>query len=158
MTPAIEHPPLGHNRRSSPPVALRHSPRPTLTSVLDEVARSVPDCLAAGFVDLKTGALMGVSCGANVREEVASELFEQEPIAALESLFKKPGDLEAGNGFFQEVLVLAGDLIRVYQRCHSETDLVLMTVCRGSANMRMVLDRSRQQLPAIDRIARSAKI
>lgn len=155
MTPAFEHP--SRPRRSSPPVALQPSPPFTLTSVLDDVKRSVPDCLAAGFVDLKTGTLMGVSSGANSRESSASELLEQAPVATLESLFKKPGTLGSDDGFFQEVLVLSGDLIRVYQRCQNDTDVVLMTICRGSANMGMVLDRSRQQLPALDRVARSAK-
>lgn len=153
MTP-IEHSHIGLRRPSSPPVALPPSQRGSLASVLDDLTRSVPDCLAAGFIDLKTGALMGMSTGVSTRERAASELFGQAQLMPSESLFRKAPTVGAEAGYFREVLVLAGELICVYQRCEDNTNWVLMTVCGGSTNMGILLDRSREQLPAIGRMAR----
>jgi hypothetical protein len=72
-------------------------------------------------------------------------------VAAIEKMFKKSrGVPDDGHHYFQEIIILSDNLIHVFQRCKSNEDLVLVTVCRGSANMGMVLTKSRMKLEAVE--------
>ncbi len=130
----------------------------SLDAALANVQRTVPECLAAGFVDMKTGMLLGVKTVDSHPQEVldlvaaaTGELFQGQNVSAIEQLFKKVRNVkDDGHHFFQEVIILSDNLIHVFQRCKKNEDLVLVTVCRISANMGMVLTKSRGQLAAVE--------
>jgi len=130
----------------------------SLDAALATVQRTVPECLAAGFVDMKTGMLLGVKTVDSHPQEVldlvaaaTGELFQGQNVAAIEQLFKKiRGVKDDGHHFFQEVIIMSDNLIHVFQRCKKNEDLVLVTVCRVSANMGMVLTKSRSNLAAVE--------
>lgn len=148
------------NDRERPPhlTIVRNRPEPTEAAwakALEQVASAVPECVAAGFIDLRTGITLGMKTVEThplpLLDWVGAPL-RHSPTARLETMFLKPqtgADFDAR--YFQEVLVLSGDLIHLFQRCQGRHDVVLMTVCLGSANIGMVLTRSRLQLPAIER-------
>lgn len=124
-----------------------------VNDALAQVADAVPACVAAGLVDLRTGSMLGMKTVTKhprpLLESVGAPLREAH--TGLQALFLKPrasGDRR--DRYFQEVLVLSNDLIHVFQRCKRD-DLVLMTVCLSSANMRLVLTRSRLLLPTAER-------
>lgn len=133
----------------------------SLDKELDNVARVVPECVAVGFVDLKTGMLLGIRTVDSHPQEVidlvaaaTGEMFQGPTVAAIESMFKKArGVKDDGHHFFQEILVLSDNLIHLFQRCKRNEDLVLATVCRASANIGMVLAKSRSALPAVEAAA-----
>jgi hypothetical protein len=130
----------------------------SLDSALNQVQRNVPECVAAGFVDMKTGMLLGVKTVDSHPQEVldlvaaaVGELFQGQNVAAIEQLFKKVRSVaDDGHHYFQEIIILSDNLIHVFQRCKKNEDLVLVTVCRVSANLGMVLTKSRSQLATVE--------
>lgn len=133
----------------------------SLDTALTQVQRTVPDCVATGFVDMKTGMLLGVKTVDSHPQEVldlvaaaTGELFQGQNVSAIEQMFKKIRSVkDDGHHFFQEFIILSDNLIHVFQRCKKNEDLVLVTVCRVSANMGMVLTKSRSQLAEVEAAA-----
>jgi hypothetical protein len=135
----------------------------SLDTTLAEIAQSVPECVAAGFVDIKTGMLLGIRTVDSHPQEVidlvaaaTGDLFQGTNVTAIESMFKKVrGVPDDGHHYFQEVIVISDNLIHVFQRCKRNEDLVLVTVCRISANLGMVLTKARMGLPKAEVAAAS---
>lgn len=133
----------------------------SLDAALANVQRTVPECLATGFVDMKTGMLLSVKTVDSHPQEVldlvaaaTGELFQGQNVSAIEQLFKRLRNVkDDGHHFFQEVIILSDNLIHVFQRCKKNEDLVLVTICRVSANMGMVLTKSRGHLAAVEAAA-----
>ncbi len=133
----------------------------SLDSELTHVQRSVPECVAAGFVDIKTGMLLAVRTVDSHPQEVldlvaaaTGDLFQGQNVSAIESMFKRArGVKDDGHHYFQEIIVLSDNLIHVFQRGKRNEDMVLVTVCRASANLGMVLAKARAALPAVEAAA-----
>jgi hypothetical protein len=133
----------------------------SLDTALANVTKTVPECLAAGFVDMKSGMLVGVRTVDSHPQEVldmvaaaTGDLFQGANVSAIEKLFKKArGVADDGRHYFREIVVLSDNLIHVFQRGKTKEDLVLVTVCRISANMGMVLTKSRAILPEVEAAA-----
>lgn len=133
----------------------------SLDAALNQVQQTVPDCLAVGFVDIKTGMLMGIKTVDSHPQEVidlvaaaTGDLFQGTNVATIETMFKKTRGLpDDGHHYFQEIIVLSDNLIHVFQRCKRSEDLVLVTVCRVSANLGMVLTKARMALPKVEAAA-----
>lgn len=130
----------------------------SLDSSLAEAQRQIPECVAIGFVDMKTGMLLGVKTLDSHPQEVldlvaaaTGELFQGQNVSAIENLFKKTrGIAENKHHYFQEIIILSDNLIHVFQRCKKNEDLVMVSICRVSANMGMVLTKSRGQLAPVE--------
>jgi hypothetical protein len=107
---------------------------------------------------MKSGMLLGVrtvdSHPSEVLDLVAAatgDLFQGSNVTAIEKMFKKArGVKDDGHHFFQEIVVMSDNLIHVFQRCKRNEDLVLVTVCRLSANLGMVLTKARMALPEVE--------
>lgn len=129
----------------------------TLDSALQNAIASVPECLAAGFIDLTSGMLLGIksvdSQPAEVVELLAAataDLFQGTNVRMIESMFKKARGLQDdGHHYFQEFLVNSDNLIHVFIRGKNE-EHVSCFVCRKSANMGMVLTKARSAMPALE--------
>jgi hypothetical protein len=130
-------------------------------SLDDELAtaqKSVPECVATGFVDMKSGMLLGIKTVDSHPQEVidlvaaaTGDLFQGGNVVAIESMFKKiRGVADDAHHYFQEVIVLSDNLIHVFQRCKRNEDMVLVTVTRVSANLGMVLTKARMALPKVE--------
>jgi hypothetical protein len=132
-----------------------------LDQELANLQKAVPDCVAAGFVDIKTGMLLGVKTVDSHPQEVldlvaaaTGDIFQGQNVAAIESLFRRTrGVKEDGHHYFQEIIVLSDNLIHIFQRGKRNEDLVLVTVCRASANLGMVLTKARGGLAAVEAAA-----
>lgn len=133
----------------------------SLDTELANVQRIVPDCVAAGYVDLKTGMLLGIKTVDSHPQEVidlvaaaTGEMFQGPNVSAIERLFKQGRGLkDDGHHFFQEIIVISDNLLHVFQRAKRSEDMVLVTVCRASANMGMVLAKARASLTAVEAAA-----
>ncbi|MFO0571420.1 MAG: hypothetical protein U0263_37670 [Polyangiaceae bacterium] len=130
----------------------------SLDAALTQVQQSVPECVAVGFVDIKTGMLLGIKTVDSHPQEVidlvaaaTGDLFQGNNVSTIESMFKKiRGVPDNNHHYFQEIIVLSDNLIHVFQRCKRNEDLVLCTVCRVSANLGMVLTKARMSLPKVE--------
>lgn len=129
-----------------------------LDDAMMEVQRSVPECVAAGLVDIKTGMLLAIRTVDSHPQEVidlvaaaTGDLFQGTNVITIENMFKRTrGVSDETHHYFQEIIVLSDNLIHVFQRCKRSVDLVLVTVCRISANLGMVLTRARMMLPKVE--------
>lgn len=133
----------------------------SLDNALANVQRMVPECVAVGFVDMKTGMLLGVKTVDSHPQEVldlvaaaTSDLFQGSNVSAIESTFKRIRGLkDDGHHYFHEIVVLSDNLLHVFQRGKRNSDMVLVTVCRISANLGMVLTKSRASLAGVEAAA-----
>lgn len=135
----------------------------SLDNEIANVQKSVPECVAVGFVDMKTGMLLAVKTVDSHPQEVldlvaaaTGDLFQGANVSTIERLFKQTrGIRDDGHHYFQEIIVLSDNLIHVFQRCKRTEDMVLVTVCRASANLGMVLAKARGALGGVETAAAS---
>lgn len=133
----------------------------SLDNAIAGVQKAVPECVAVGFVDIKTGMLLGMKTVDSHPREVldlvaaaTGDLFQGSNVAAIEQMFKKTrGVKDDGHHYFQEIIVLSDNLIHVFLRCKKNEDMVLTCVCRASANLGMVLSKARVALPNVEAAA-----
>ena len=133
----------------------------TLDAALAKAQTQVPDCVAAGYVDMSTGMLLGVKTVDSHPQEVldlvsaaTADLFQGQNVTAIEKLFRKSrGHSEDGNHYFKEIIVFSENLIHVFLRAKKNTDQAAVFVTRGSANIGMVITKSRAALSGIEETA-----
>jgi hypothetical protein len=119
---------------------------------------SIPECLAAGYIDISSGMTLSIktvdSHPAEVIDLLAAatgDLFAGKNVVAIEDLFKKARGLAADNHhYFQEVIVNSDNLIHVFLRGKRYTDYVACFVCRKTANLGMALTKARAAMPEIE--------
>jgi hypothetical protein len=124
-----------------------------LDAALQKAVTSVPDCVAAGYVDLGSGMLLGIkSVDSHPRQVIdllaaaTSDLFQGPNVQAIEKLFRSArGVPENGAHYFQEIIVNSDNLIHVFLRGKNQ-DQVATFVCRKGANLGMVLTKARSSM------------
>ena len=130
----------------------------SLDKALADAQASIPECVASGYVDMATGMLMGVktvdSHPSEVLDLVAAatgDLFQGRNVVEIENLFDKSRGITGRNShYFQEILVFSTNLIHVFVRSKKNPSHVAVFVSRISANIGMVLVRSRGAMAAIE--------
>lgn len=133
----------------------------SLDQALQKAISAVPECVAAGYVDLTTGMLLGIktvdSHPQDVMEVLAaatSDLFQGSNVTTIEALFKKARGLkDDGHHYFQDIIVNSDNLIHIFLRGKSNEDHVLGLVCRKSANLGMALSKARGMVPEVEAAA-----
>jgi hypothetical protein len=131
----------------------------SLDKSLQTAMNQVPECLAAGYVDMATGMLLAVKTVDSHPQEVldlvsaaTADLFQGSNVSAIESMFKRSrgikGDDEAH--YFQEIVVFSENLLHMFLRCKKNNNHVLVFVCRKSANVGMVIAKSRMSIPTVE--------
>ena len=130
-------------------------------SALQQAVQSIPECLAAGYVDLDSGMLIGIKTVDSHPSEVmdmlaaaTAEMFQGPNVVAIERIFKKARGVEDdGSHYFQEMIVNSDNLIHVFIRAKSSVDQVACFVCRRSANLGMVVTKARQAMATVETAA-----
>lgn len=129
----------------------------SLDQALQTAASSVPECLAAGYIDLASGMLLGIKSVDSQPSEVidllaaaTSDLFQGPNVRMIESIFKKARGLsDDGHHYFQEIIINSDNLLHVFLRGKNE-EQVACFVCRRSVNLGMALTKARAAMPAIE--------
>ncbi|HED33963.1 MAG TPA: hypothetical protein ENJ08_07065 [Gammaproteobacteria bacterium] len=128
-----------------------------LEQELQAAITNVPECVAAGYVDLTTGMLLAIrtvdSHPAEVLEMLAaatSDMFQGPNVVAIENMFKKARGVEDAAHYFNEMIVNSDNLIHVFIRGKQNPEHVVGFVCRKSANLGMVLTKSRSSMPTLE--------
>lgn len=133
----------------------------SLDNALAKAQQTVPECVAAGYVDMSTGMLLGSKTVDSHPQEVldlvaaaTADLFQGQSVTTIEKLFRKSrGQTEDGHHYFKEFIVFSDNLLHVFIRSKKKSDQVLVFVCRGSANVGMVLSKSRSCLGDVEAAA-----
>lgn len=123
----------------------------SLEKALNASISEIPECLAAGYVDMSTGMLLAVKTVDSHPSEVldlvaaaTADLFQGTNVTAIERMFKKARGLaDDGHHYFQEILVNSDNLIHLFMRGKKYPDHAIVYVCRKSANPGMVMAKSR---------------
>jgi hypothetical protein len=130
----------------------------SLDTSMTKAQQNLHECVAVGYVDMATGMLLGVRTLDSHPQEVldlvaaaTAELFQGQSVSAIERLFRKSrGQPENGAHYFHEMLVFSENLLHVFMRCKKHRDHAVVFVCRASANVGMVLSKSRLSLGEIE--------
>jgi hypothetical protein len=130
----------------------------SLDTALMNTQRTVPECVSVGLVDMKTGMLLGIKSVSVYPQEfldmvaaATGDLFQGQNVTMIEAMFRKQrGMKEDGHHYFQEIIVLSDNLLHVFLRCKRNEDLVLVTVAKNTANLGMVIAKSRAALAGIE--------
>ncbi len=133
----------------------------SLDNEIANVQKTVPECVAAGFVDMKTGMLLAIKTVDSHPQEVldlvaaaTGDIFQGTNVSEIERMFKRSrGVADDGHHYFQEIVILSDNLIHIFQRGKRNEDMVMVTVCRISANLGMVLSKARTALTAVEAAA-----
>lgn len=122
----------------------------SLDKDLADAVATVPECLAAGYVDMSTGMLLGVKTVDSHPQEIldmvsaaTADLFQGKTVVGIEDHFKKARGQDSDAHFFQEIIVFSDNLLHVFLRTKKYPDHVIVFVSRKSANIGMVLTKAR---------------
>ncbi|MET8425124.1 hypothetical protein [Nocardia sp. NPDC004860] len=128
----------------------------TLVKVL---CTEVPECIAAGAIDMATGMLLAVETVDNhPREDLdllaaaALELFQGRNVVMIENIWKERRGIRLDHHYFQEILVNSDNLTHLFVRAESREDVVVVVVCRKSVNMGMLFAQTRRVLEDVGRL------
>lgn len=129
-----------------------------LDQQLNAAAASIPECLAAGYVDIASGMLLGVKTVDSHPSEVldlvaaaTADMFAGPNVSMIEKLFKKSrGVTNDSHHYFQEIIVNSDNLLHVFLRGKRYPDYVAVFVCRKSANLGMALTKARLAMPELE--------
>lgn len=130
----------------------------SLDSVLQKSVSEVPDCVAAGVVDLSTGMLLAIKTVDSHPSEVmdvlaaaTADMFQGSNVQMIENIFKKARGIENdGHHYFQEMIVNSDNLVHVFCRLKGNEEIVVAFVMRKSVNLGMALTKVRAALPSIE--------
>lgn len=130
----------------------------SLDTALTKAQQLLPECVAAGYVDMSTGMLLGVKTVDSHPQEVldlvaaaTADLFQGQSVTSIEKLFRKSrGQAENAQHYFREILVFSENLLHVFLRSKRKSDQAVVFVCRASANVGMALTKARQSLADIE--------
>jgi len=126
---------------------------------INHAAKTVPECVAAGFVDIASGMLLALKTVDSHPQQVidllaaaTADMFAGPSVSMIERLFKRARGLPEDDGFhyFQEVIVNSENLIHVFLRGKSNPDYVVVFVCRRTANLGMALTKARLALAPLE--------
>lgn len=137
-----------------------------LDGSLQLAMNQIPECLAAGYVDMITGMLLSVKTVDSYPQEVldlvsaaTADLFQGPNVTEIENLFKQSCGLDAdGLHSFQEIVVFSENLLHMFLRLRKNNNHVLVFVCRRSANVGMVIAKSRIAAGSVDGTIQGARI
>ena len=129
-----------------------------LDDVLQRAMSNVPECVAAGLVDLASGMILSIKTVDSHPSEVfdflaaaTADLFQGPNVVAIEQLFKKSRGISEtiDQHYFQEIIVNSDNLIHVFIRGKKQQQIVCF-VCRKGANLGMVITKARAGVPEIE--------
>lgn len=118
----------------------------------------IPECLAAGYIDLSSGLLLAINTIDSHPSEIVdmlaaatSDLFAGKNVVTIENMFKKSRGLAQSNRhYFQEVIVNSDRMIHVFLRGKLHPEYIACFVCRNSVNLGMALSRARASLNELE--------
>ncbi|MBF6174430.1 hypothetical protein [Nocardia blacklockiae] len=129
-------------------------------SLLVKMLRAeVPECIAAGAIDMSTGMLLAVQTVDNHPAEVLDllaaatlELFQGRNVVMIEEIWKERRGVRSDAHYFQEILVNSDNLAHLFVRVEGRDDVVVVVVCRKSVNVGMLMAQARRVVRDIGRL------
>ena len=130
----------------------------SLQTRLQESLETVPDGVAVGYLDLKTGSLLSIAARderpqefLNVIAAAVTELFEAPLFKALDKIWSADfSETELEDPAFTEILLLGNEYTTVLKRCKNNAHHAVIYVTRKQAPPGVLLMQVRSTLPAVE--------
>lgn len=110
----------------------------------------VPRALAAGVVDMATGRLLAVETaqghpqhGLESAATATAELFEGQDVRTIEQTWQGMRGAAARERYFEEIVVVSSQRIRIFARLAREEPTALVVVCRIDVDLGLALVKTR---------------
>jgi hypothetical protein len=118
----------------------------------------IPECVAIGCVDIAAGMVLSVkTADPQPQEELdlvsaaTVDLFQGANTTTIENMFKRARGINVDTQhYFQEIVVSSENLLYMFLRCKKNINHVLVFICLKSANLGMVISKSRTALSSVD--------
>ncbi|RMI31679.1 hypothetical protein [Nocardia stercoris] len=130
-----------------------------LDLLIKTLRSDVPDCIAAGAIDMATGMLLAVQTVDNHPAEVLDllaaatlELFQGRNVVTIEDIWKERRGVRDNQHYFQEILVNSHNLAHLFVRLDGRDDIVVVVVCRKTVNVGMLFAQTRRIVRDIGRV------
>ncbi|MER7755765.1 hypothetical protein [Kitasatospora sp. NPDC097643] len=124
-----------------------------IVSLVKGLRDEVPDCVAAGVIDMSTGMLLSVETVDSHPPEVLDmlaaatlDLFQGRNVVMIEGIFKERRGVVSDRHYFQEILVNSDNLAHLFLRVDSNDEVVAVVVCRKTVNVGMLFAQARRVL------------
>ncbi|MQS11057.1 hypothetical protein F7Q99_01850 [Streptomyces kaniharaensis] len=124
-----------------------------IASLVKSLRVEVPDCVAAGVIDMSTGMLLSVETVDSHPPEVLDmlaaatlDLFQGRNVVMIEGIFKERRGVVSDRHYFQEILVNSDNLAHLFLRINSTDEIVAVVVCRKTVNVGMLFAQARRVL------------
>ena len=130
-----------------------------LDAKLQKAVTSIPECVAAGFVDLASGMVLSIKTVDSHPQEVfdllaaaTADIFQGPNVQSIEQVFRRARGLpeNSDHHYFQEIIVNSDNLIHVFLRGKINPEYVAVFVCRRTANLGMALTKARIAMPDLE--------
>lgn len=129
----------------------------SLDKAVADAMKTIPECLAGGYVDMSSGLLLSIKTVDSHPQEVldmvaaaTSDMFDGPTVRQIETSFNKSRGMDADHHhYFQEFLVFSENLIHVFMRSKKYPSHAVVFCCGKSANVGMVLAKSRMAMEPI---------
>lgn len=138
---------------NTPEVRDSRSMSDRVTSLVKGLRTEVPECVAAGIIDMSTGMLLSVETVDSHPPEVLDmlaaatlDLFQGRNVVMIEGIFKERRGIVSDRHYFQEILVNSDNLTHLFLRVDSGDEVVAVVVCRKSVNVGMLFAQARRVL------------
>ncbi len=125
----------------------------SIESALASAIETIPDCIAAGYVDMETGMLLGVDASdqdsADALENLAlavANLFQGRGMKGFEELLRAAKIDDTEHPGFGEIAVFSNGRLHIFLRTTEYPDHVVCYICRDSANVGLALTKSHLSL------------
>ena len=128
----------------------------SLDNALADAMKTIPECLASAYIDMESGMLLSVKTLDSHPQEVldlvaaaTSDMFQGPTVVQIEDHFRKARGGSGEDHYFLEFLVFSENLIHVFLRSKQYPNHVIAFITRKSANIGMVLAKSRMTVDKV---------
>jgi hypothetical protein len=128
-----------------------------ITTGVKEFRTIVPECVAAGIVDMSTGMLLAVDTLDSHPEEVLDllaaatfDIFQGRNVVMIEEIWSQRRGTRTAEHYFQEILINSQNLVHLFMRSVTNAEIVAVVVCRRMVNIGMLFAQSRMVMKRLD--------
>ena len=122
-----------------------------INNTLKALRRDVPDYIGSGVVDISTGMLLAVDTVDNHPREIldvvaaaTADLFQGRTVMQIEELWKQSRNITDGGHYFHEILVNSENLVHLFMRSKTNSDIVAVVICTREVNIGMLFAQARR--------------
>ena len=130
-----------------------------ISNTLKEFRQNVPDYVGSGFVDMSTGMLLAVDTVDNHPREIldvvaaaTADLFQGKNVTQIESLWNQYRGRSEGGNYFKEILVNSDNLVHLFLRSTSNSDVAAVVICTRQVSIGMLFAQARAVMKEYDAI------